>query len=67
MLNKIIADPCPFIETLLDENGGDVDEVIRVLTAKPCSWKSARQLADAFAHCLGLTPAELIKRWRKIR
>ncbi len=28
------------------------------LTVNPCSYESARQLSEALAHCLGLSPAE---------
>lgn len=62
------GDPCVAVQHFLEkECGGDITEAIRRLTLVPCSWKSARQMSEAFSHCLGITPAEFMKRWRAVR
>ena len=61
------GDPCPGVERLLRQCGGDVDEAVAGLTKTPCSYEIARQLSEAMAHCLGLTPAEFMRRFRRRR
>jgi hypothetical protein len=56
------GDPCPGVEWLLRNCDGDCDEAIRRLVAAPCSYTAVRQMADALAHCMDMTPAQFIKR-----
>ncbi len=55
------------LRVLMDRCDGDAIAAIKVLTAPPCSYQSVRQMADAFAELMGITPAEFVKIWRKIR
>jgi hypothetical protein len=60
-------DPCPAVRVLLRQHNGDIDKAIALICSKSCSYQTARQCADALAHCMDLTPAEFIRRWRAIR
>jgi hypothetical protein len=46
---------------------GDATLAIKILTKPPCSYESVRQMADAFGELMGITPAEFVRIWRKIR
>ena len=61
-------DPCAAARWALKKHGGDVDAVIRDL-APPgnCSYTEARKVSEAYARCLGLTPAEFMIRWEDMR
>ena len=60
-------DPCPAVEWLLEQMGGDVDGAIRRLVCPPCSWESARQMSIALSHCFGMSEAEFMRRFKKLR
>lgn len=61
-------DPCPAARILLEKCGGDVELAVTRLTKPPCSYPEARQLADAFAECFGISSAEFVKiYWRAHR
>jgi hypothetical protein len=50
----------------MERHDNDIDAVIRELSGGSCHRDAARQMADAFANCLGLTPAQYMKRWRAV-
>jgi hypothetical protein len=58
-------DPRPALLLLLERCGGNVETVVTTLTAPPCSYKMARQMADAFADCLGITAVEFVRIYSK--
>lgn len=58
--------PCPGVDIVVERCNDDIDCAIRALAGGSCSREMARQMADAFAGCLGLTPAEFMKRWRRV-
>lgn len=61
-------DWCDMVKKLLRDKNGDIDEVIRVIaTPRNCHRQGARQCADCFAVCLGITPADFMKRWQAMR
>lgn len=61
-------DPCALVRWALERHGRDVDPVIRVLAPpENCSYSTARITAEAFAHCLGLTPDQFMIRWDTMR
>jgi hypothetical protein len=55
------------LRVLMERCEGDATLAIKILTKPPCSYESVRQMADAFAELMGITPAEFVKIWRKIR
>ena len=58
-------DPCIAARLLLEKHGGDVDSAVTALTTPPCSYQTARQLADAFAECFGITAAAFVRIYRQ--
>ena len=55
------------VQILIDRCEGDITLAVKTLTAPPCSYESVRQMADAFAEMMNITPAEFVKIWRKAR
>ncbi len=60
------TDPCLVARRFLEEKcGGDVSLAVKSLTEPPCSYLTARQLADRFASCWNISEAEFIRIYRR--
>ena len=61
------GDPCVGIAFLLKTKcNGDIDTLIRTVSATSCSRDAARQMSVVFAPCLGISEAEFMKRWKAV-
>ena len=68
ILRLIYRNPCPYVKKLLQLEGNNIDNVIaKIANPKNCARVGARQCADQFALCLGITPADFMKRWLAMR
>jgi len=57
------GDPKIGVETLLRKNGGNVDQAIKALFGRSCSYATARQLSVTLAPHFGLKAVDFMKKY----